>query len=85
MKHIEYINGIVDMIISDYKHNQENKEITLEGVTYIRPSDEWICQLWYPISEEKRTFDTVSFTTGTPLNEIAKLVHDKMDNINPYK
>lgn len=85
MRTLEYTTGLVDMAIADYKANQYNKDIELNGVTYMRPSDEWICQLWFPESAEKHTFETVSFHTGTPLIEIQRLIHEAMESIECFK
>lgn len=82
MKHIEYINGIVDMIISDYKYNVRDFRIELRKTSYLRPTDTWTCEIWYEMPEGDEWLDTkVSFTTGTPLVEISKLVFDQLDSI----
>jgi hypothetical protein len=82
MKHIEYINGIADMIISDYKHNVRSFDIKLNKVSYLRPTDEWTCEIWYAgIDDDQWLQEKVTFTTGTPLVEISKLVFDTLDSI----
>jgi hypothetical protein len=82
MKHIEYINGIVDMIISDYKYNVRTFDIKLNKVSYLRPTDEWTCEIWYAdVNGDQWHSEKVTFTTGTPLNEIHKLVFDTLDSI----
>lgn len=82
MKHIEYINGIVDMIISDYKYYVRDFKIELRKASYLRPADTWTCEIWWEsVESDEWQIETVSFTTNTPLIEIRHLIHATLDNI----
>lgn len=82
MKHTEYINGVVDMIISDYKHYERNFSIELRKTSYSRPNDTWTCEIWYADVEwDEWQIENVSFTTPTPLIEIRHLIHATLDSI----
>lgn len=82
MKHTEYINGIVDMIIADYRHYERDFKIELRKTSYLRPDDTWTCEIWYAGEDwEDYEIEKVEFKTSTPLIEIRNLVHATLDSV----
>lgn len=79
----EYIRGIVESIVSDYRENVENKDIN--EIEIIESGEfDFKVKLWFDVSEEKRDFDLFIVRPDNSIQSIREITEKSLNSISPF-
>lgn len=78
----EYIRGIVESIVSDYRENVENKNI--QDVAVLEVEGMFSVAIYFPISESESDFENFRISPDNSIQSIREITEKSLNSIHPF-